>query len=100
MNAQQERMRRALKLDKKIKSGQLFFVLPVEVGEVDSVDVGTDRRGDRLHRDAGRRRVGGRVVLHVDPHEVAQLGGSADDGSYMLLAELLVDLEPQHGGLD
>jgi 3-dehydroquinate synthase len=32
-----ELMRRAFKLDKKIKSGRLFFVLPVDVGEVEIV---------------------------------------------------------------
>jgi 3-dehydroquinate synthetase len=30
-------MSRALKLDKKIKSGQLFFVLPIDVGKVEIV---------------------------------------------------------------
>jgi 3-dehydroquinate synthase len=45
----QERMRRALKLDKKIKSGQLFFVLPVEVGEVEIVgDVTEEELMDSL----------------------------------------------------
>jgi 3-dehydroquinate synthetase len=32
-----ELMSRALKLDKKIKSGQLFFVLPIDVGKVEIV---------------------------------------------------------------
>jgi 3-dehydroquinate synthase len=32
-----ERLRRALKLDKKIKSGHLYFVLPLEVGKVEMV---------------------------------------------------------------
>jgi len=32
-----ELMRRALKLDKKIKSGQLYFVLPIDVGKVEIV---------------------------------------------------------------
>lgn len=35
--ADPERVRRALKLDKKIKSGKMVFVLPVDVGEVDIV---------------------------------------------------------------
>jgi 3-dehydroquinate synthase len=44
-----ELLRRSLKLDKKIKSGQLFFVLPLEVGSVEIVgDVTEDELLDAL----------------------------------------------------
>ena len=42
-----------------------------------------------------QRVVGRRRVLHVDPHEVAALGGVTNDGLEVPPAELVAELEPE-----